>query len=139
MTDSYRVYETQRANAGRRKIAWRLTFEEWWAVWSASGQWDYHGRSPDGYVLARINPDLGFEPGNVQICTGRAAAQQYWRSPARPRAVAHNRALGERRSRPVSTPQGDYPSVQAAATALGITKGGMNWRLQHWPDRYRYL
>lgn len=136
--DPYRVYQTQQKNARRRRIPWQLSFEQWQQVWQASGLWDQRGRSPDGAVLARIDPREGFHIQNIQICTGRAAAQGYWQSPCRPEALAHNQRLAEQNCRTVQTPQGVFPSAGSAAQAIGITASGIHWRIRNWPDRYYY-
>lgn len=60
-------FQWQRARAKRRGIPWQMTFEQWWAIWSASGLWEKRGRNVGCYVMAR-NGDAGpYAVGNVSI------------------------------------------------------------------------
>ena len=64
----YRRFSQQRNTAKRRGVAWELTFEEWTAIWDASGQYANRGRKVGQYVMAR-NGDTGpYAVGNVSIC-----------------------------------------------------------------------
>ena len=67
-------YAMHKSSAKQRGIPFRLTFEEWWALWQASGRWDERGRLGRQYCMARRSDQGGFEAGNVFICpTGRTA------------------------------------------------------------------
>lgn len=136
MKDPYRVYCTQKMNARRRRISWNLSYEQWWDIWTASGQYDQRGRSPDGAVMARIDPREGYSRDNVQICTGSQAAQNYWQSACRPQALIHNRTIAQMHCKAVHTPMGDYPSAVQAAQAMNISKSALNYRLRNWPAEY---
>lgn len=137
-TDLEQAYQTQRRNALIRRIPWSMSYREWLNIWESSGQLGSRGRGPDSAVMARRDHRLGFEPSNVYITTGSQAAQDYWSGTCRSQAVEHNRAIAQLRSRGVRTPQGEFPSIQAAARAEGIPVGRVHWRLRHWPDRYQF-
>lgn len=61
-------YKCQRANAGKRGIAWQITFSEWWRVWCESGRWNECGPG-SGYCMARHGDDGPYSVDNVYICT----------------------------------------------------------------------
>ena len=72
-------YAMHKSSAKQRGIPFRLTFEEWWALWQASGRWDERGRLGRQYCMARRSGQGAFEVGNVVICRnlknrGRRAA-----------------------------------------------------------------
>lgn len=46
-----------------------LTFEQWWAIWDASGKFENRGRKKGQYCMACIEPKRGFVKGNVKIVT----------------------------------------------------------------------
>lgn len=56
------------SNAKKRGVGFRLTFEEWWGVWEASGKWSLRGRGRGQYVMARFGDQGVYEIGNVRIC-----------------------------------------------------------------------
>lgn len=57
----------QRRNARRRGIAWSLTFEEWWAVWEASGKWPERGKRRWQFCMSRHGDQGSYTLGNVFI------------------------------------------------------------------------
>jgi hypothetical protein len=58
-------FATQRDNARRRGIEWKLTFEQWWDIWEKSGKWNERGAGL--YMMCRTG-DIGpYELGNVRI------------------------------------------------------------------------
>lgn len=68
-------YTQQRRNAKARKIAWKLTFADWWLIWQASGKWNRRGRG-NGYCMAR-HGDVGpYAIGNVEIIPARENSRQ---------------------------------------------------------------
>ena len=74
----YDAYQKYIAHVGRcigRKdrqgipIEMKLTFDEWWKLWTDSGKWDQRGRKGIAFCMARKD-DLGhYEMGNVEIIT----------------------------------------------------------------------
>jgi len=75
-------FSQQRANAKSRGIAWRLTFEQWWAIWDASGKWHMRGKLPEQYCMARYNDKGVYKVGNVEIVTNRTNHKNQRRSAA---------------------------------------------------------
>jgi len=63
------VFGVQRANAKRRGIEWKLTFEEWWEIWEKSGKWEQRGRHAEQYCMGRRWDTGAYEKGNVAIVT----------------------------------------------------------------------
>lgn len=79
-----RKYLTQKYNAKRRHIAFRLTFEQWLEIWETSGRLSKMGRRSKQYCMARHGDKGAYAVGNVHIITcyqnkmelGIAARQQ---------------------------------------------------------------
>lgn len=61
------AFACQRAQARRRKVDWKLTFEQWWQIWQDSGHWERRGRKWDCYVMCRVGDAGAYEAGNVFI------------------------------------------------------------------------
>lgn len=68
-------YMQQRRNAKTRKIAWKLTFAEWWSIWQSSGKWNKRGRG-DGYCMARFGDKGPYAIGNVEIIPTKENSRQ---------------------------------------------------------------
>jgi membrane-bound lytic murein transglycosylase len=63
----YKQYSTQRSNAKRRSVEFKLTFQEWLDIWNSSGKLSEKGKFGNNYVMAR-ELDIGaYEVGNVRI------------------------------------------------------------------------
>ncbi|MBS0427139.1 MAG: hypothetical protein JSR41_07610 [Proteobacteria bacterium] len=63
------AFRMQKNAAARRGIEWHLTFEQWLAIWQASGKLDQRGIGKDRFVMAR-HGDVGpYALGNVEIIT----------------------------------------------------------------------
>lgn len=61
-------FKQQRWRALDRGIAWELTFDEWLAIWMASGHFAERGKRAGQYVMGRKG-DIGpYSVGNVYIC-----------------------------------------------------------------------
>lgn len=60
-------YVRHKQNARRRGVAFELTFEEWWGIWTDSGHWSQRGNRLGDYCMKR-NGDRGpYAVGNVTI------------------------------------------------------------------------
>ena len=70
-------YIQQKSNAKRRGIPFLLTFEDWWAIWQASGKWEQRGKLAGQYVMARYGDVGPYASGNVRICTSGANQQEH--------------------------------------------------------------
>ncbi len=62
-------FQSQKSNAGKRGIEWRLTFQEWWSIWVDSGKWYRRGKMIGEYVLARFGDHGPYSVDNVYITT----------------------------------------------------------------------
>ena len=65
-----------RKNVRRKAIEWRLSLNEWRALWRVSGRWSERGRGPAKYGMTRVDFDQAVEPGNVEIMTNREAVRR---------------------------------------------------------------
>jgi hypothetical protein len=68
--DTRQKFRRQVISARSRGIEWRMTFAEWWTIWTASGKWEQRGRGSQGYVMARRGCTGPYKVGNVTIITG---------------------------------------------------------------------
>lgn len=60
-------YLCQRTAAGKRGVAWEISFPEWIAVWAASDCWNLRGRGIGRYCMAR-HGDIGpYKVNNISI------------------------------------------------------------------------
>jgi hypothetical protein len=62
------AYLSQKRNAQKRGIGWKLNLESWWGIWLDSGHWTERGRGT-GYCMARWADEGPYSPENVYICT----------------------------------------------------------------------
>lgn len=63
----HRSYVKNKVDAAGKPVEFKLTFEEWLAVWVASGKLDQRGHKKGQYCMSRYN-DIGhYEVGNVFI------------------------------------------------------------------------
>jgi len=69
MLSSYQKFNNQVQQAKRRKIEWKLTFDEWQKIWQDSGHWHARGRLSHQYCMARHDDKGVYELGNVSIIT----------------------------------------------------------------------
>lgn len=63
------AYRTHIYNANVRGIEMLFSFEEWLKEWEDSGRLLERGRRKGQYVMARINDEGHYGPGNVKIIT----------------------------------------------------------------------
>jgi len=60
-------FTKNRVDAAGNPIEFRLTKDEWWEIWQASGKYHLYGRRSGEYCMSRYN-DIGhYEVGNVFI------------------------------------------------------------------------
>lgn len=63
------AYRDLRTNARRRGVPFTLTLEQFRELVGGT-QWEKRrGRNPDSLTIDRIDPSLGYEPGNVRLLT----------------------------------------------------------------------
>ena len=65
--DPINKYETHKANAKQRGIAWEFDFDGWMAVWDKSGKFDKRGKRVGQYVMARFGDVGPYSVDNVKI------------------------------------------------------------------------
>jgi len=63
------AYTKHKHHAKMRDIPFLLTFDEWWSIWGASGQWLLRGHCKGQYVMARTGDKGPYAVGNVRITT----------------------------------------------------------------------
>jgi hypothetical protein len=80
MVNLKRAFDQQRKAAKFRGIPFLFTYEEWLAVWLASGHLDERGRYRDGYVMARLGDRGPYAPGNIHIITHAENIAEAYRS-----------------------------------------------------------
>jgi hypothetical protein len=66
-SDLRRKFITQRDRSKRRRILFRLAFDQWLDIWTASGHLHERGRGKDKYCMARKGDTGPYEAGNVDI------------------------------------------------------------------------
>lgn len=70
-------YKAHRGNAAYRGIKFRLTFKQWWSIWTASKQWEARGRNRLNYVMTRKLDKGDYAIGNVEIKTASENHKEY--------------------------------------------------------------
>lgn len=63
------AYINHRAHSKKRGIGFRISFDDWLAIWWESGHIDERGKHAGQYVMARIDDQGAYEVGNVCIVT----------------------------------------------------------------------
>lgn len=86
-------WRAHRYNARLRGVEFLLTFEQWLAIWVASGQLDKRGCRRGQYVMARCNDVGPYAEGNVQIVPSERNNSEWVRTEAM-RAKMRARFLG---------------------------------------------
>jgi hypothetical protein len=61
-----RKYLVHRTNAKMRGIEFKLTFEEWFCWWMATGHYAERGREVGKYVMSRKGDKGAYELGNIE-------------------------------------------------------------------------
>jgi hypothetical protein len=62
------AFAAHKNDAKRRSIAFQFSFDEWWAIWEASGKWDERGVRRGQYCMSRPNDAGPYATDNVRIC-----------------------------------------------------------------------
>lgn len=68
MMTEHHKFRRQRGQAKARGVEWHLSFEEWKAIWDASGLFHLRGKRSGQYVMARAGDVGPYSVGNVSIC-----------------------------------------------------------------------
>lgn len=67
-------YALHRSQAGRRGIAFTLTFDEWWAIWEP--HWEKRGSGGQQMCMCRTRDEGAYALGNVRIATNKENRQE---------------------------------------------------------------
>lgn len=122
-------FAQQRKSAKQRRIPWRLTLPQWWAVWQESGKWDQRGRGKGKYCMSRKG-DLGaYEVGNVEIVTHSENSSSFYDNANR-RSKRDEIGLTPR-ERLIYDLRELGIGPKAIAEQLGIKQGTVNTMLCH--------
>lgn len=62
-------YAEQKRHAKHRGVPFKLTFAQWWGIWTRSGHWDQRGNTAGRYCMCRKGDEGAYEVGNVSIGT----------------------------------------------------------------------
>lgn len=101
-----RAFTQQKSNAKRRGISFRLTYDQWLAVWQRSGKLNQRGRNSGQYCMSRPNDRGVYEIGNVLIIMVNANHSDVvpyrrtakWRQAQARRMRGNTNGLGKRHS-----------------------------------------
>jgi hypothetical protein len=66
----YALYQQNKRNAEKRRIAYRLTFKQWLDAWGSRILDEHRGAGDDRLRLERIDKAGCFEVGNVHVVRG---------------------------------------------------------------------
>lgn len=73
-----RMFRNLKSSAARRGKVFTLTLEDFRVLAVESGYDVGRGRHSDDLHIDRIDPDKGYEPGNVQVITARENILKEW-------------------------------------------------------------
>lgn len=62
-------FAEQKRHARERGVAWELTYEQWWGIWSLSKKWAKRGNTRGKYCMCRKGDVGAYAVGNVYIGT----------------------------------------------------------------------
>ncbi len=109
-----RRFQFQRTQARQRGVEWRLTFEEWFGIWTESGHWEQRGRTRGCYVMARHGDTGPYAVGNVSIITAEQNVRDANRAGDKYRVP---------RRRKDDLPIGVYPNSKSSFKAMRYVGG----------------
>jgi hypothetical protein len=116
------AYQTQKANAKRRGIAFLLSFDQWLEIWIASGYWTQRGRGSKFYCMSRINDIGAYEVGNVLIVQNCDNIIEGNLGRIHSKESRNARSKSNPMRKPVSTPKGLFDSILSAAQAANVSR-----------------
>jgi len=118
------AYVRQRDTAKSRGIDWLFTFKAWWAMWEASGMWEFRGRTKakGGWEMSRPGDVGPYSPENVVIVPhkvnmGEVNTRLAARRPPR-------RELPKQNRYPMSDPANVKRALELSRQGLNYTKIG---------------
>ncbi len=133
-------YNCQKSSAALRNIPFQLTFDEWLAIWTASGHLHERGRNKNQFNMSRFN-DIGpYAVGNVFIQRHEdnlTQAHTGSKRPPRDSDWAKNQELAH--GRKVSVDYVTYDSIIGASRSTGLARDTISRRIHSQIPGYCYL
>jgi len=86
------LFQNKKMDAKTRGIPFLLSFDEWLAIWTASGKLAEAGARSGQYVMARFADQGSYAVGNVKIVTCNENNSEKHMSPEGRRSVSRARA-----------------------------------------------
>jgi hypothetical protein len=137
--NDWEKFLTQRQNAFKRGIEWKLSFEDWISWWQQTGHYSDRGRGLGKYVMSRIGDSGAYELTNI-ICHKHgdnvSDAQKN-----KPKSVIHRHNMslnaGKYSACKVKTPDGEFESAYAAGRHYKITGEAVMWRCKQTTGQYK--
>ena len=135
MKDALRRYQQQVYRVQCQGETFDITFDDWYAWWLAHGidkNYSIHSdqprpAGPNRGAMTRRDPMRPWCLSNIRLSQGTAVS-------GNPANTGHQNP----RSRPVTTPAGQFVSITAAAEHYGITNQSMRERCERHPDQYTW-
>jgi hypothetical protein len=118
---AYLCYLRAKAQAKFRKEFWEFSFEDWWAMWEASGQWHNKGKKAHEYCMMQHDTDQGWTKANAYVAT-RA---EHYRTQHKRRKQGTPQPEWDSRDRKFLVPRGatgDYKRYDYEATVAGLRR-----------------
>lgn len=132
------AWSSQRSNALKRGIEWKLSLWDWWQYWKDSGKWNERGRGSDSYVMCRFKDAGAYEVGNVYIATMHHNATFQPNNPYRKNHPDHGKVVVKLRkkfTRPSAPRKGKKSDLP-----VGVTRHRKRFTAQiRHNGRYHYL
>ena len=132
---SKRAFSAQRNNAKQRGIEFRFIYEQWVGWWQRAlayrGPTAERGRGRLQWQMCRFNDQGAYEIGNVYCGNPMDNTTDMRRHPPKQRSywLSGKTGAAHPRSTPVTTPDGNFPSITAAADYYGISRTQMRRHL----------
>jgi hypothetical protein len=113
-----RRYSMQKSGARVRGIEFRLSYEQWLAIWTESGHLDERGRGPAKYCMARCGDRGAYEVGNVKIITLTENVAETWANLSDEARAKHKTATTISNRRPETR----LPQLRSAKSEANVAR-----------------
>ena len=131
-----RKFNLQRYAAKSRNIDWQFTFNEWCNWWIQSGFVDLRGLGKDKYVMCRSNDSGPYSVSNTYCATQSQNAKDLFTGDSH---ITWKKSQSKRRYISITTPDGQFESIELAAQFYKVTSPSMHYRLKKFPDLYKRI
>lgn len=135
----WKKFLTNRGNAAKRGIEWRLSFEEWLGWWESTGHYQERGRGQGKYVMARFNDSGAYELNNI-FCHqhgSNVSDAQKDKPKSQEQRLKMSANAGKHNIRSIKTPDGVFESAYAAGRYYKITGESVMWRIKQTQGQYK--